>query len=84
MLTGDENIVDIDFQVVWNINDPAKFLFNLREPATSRSLPCRNRPCARSSRQSELAPILNRDRHLIADSRLQDLIQGTLDSYNPA
>ena len=25
MLTGDENIVDIDFQVVWNINDPAKY-----------------------------------------------------------
>ena len=29
MLTGDENIVDIDFQVVWNISDPAMFLFNL-------------------------------------------------------
>ena len=26
MLTGDENIVDIDFQVVWNISDPAKFV----------------------------------------------------------
>ena len=32
MLTGDENIVDIDFQVVWNISDPAKFLFNLADP----------------------------------------------------
>ena len=29
MLTRDENIVDIDFQVVWNVSDPAKFLFNL-------------------------------------------------------
>ncbi len=32
MLTGDENIVDIDFQVVWNISDPTKYLFNLRDP----------------------------------------------------
>ena len=32
MLTGDENIVDIDFQVVWNINDLQKFLFNLAQP----------------------------------------------------
>ena len=29
MLTTDENVVDIDFEVVWNIADPARFLFNL-------------------------------------------------------
>ncbi|MBB6254664.1 FtsH protease activity modulator HflK [Nitrospirillum iridis] len=33
MLTGDENIVDIDFTVFWVIKDPGKFLFNIREPA---------------------------------------------------
>ncbi|WP_307718707.1 FtsH protease activity modulator HflK [Azospirillum sp. B4] len=33
MLTGDENIVDIDFAVFWVIKDPGKFLFNIREPA---------------------------------------------------
>jgi len=32
MLTGDENIVDIDFQVVWNITDPQQYLFNLANP----------------------------------------------------
>ena len=32
MLTGDENIVDIDFQVVWNITDPQLYLFNLADP----------------------------------------------------
>ncbi|HBT02134.1 MAG TPA: HflK protein, partial [Citreicella sp.] len=32
MLTTDANIVDIEFQVVWNINDPAKVLFNIRDP----------------------------------------------------
>ena len=32
MLTGDENIVDIDFQVVWNVRDIQKFVFNIAEP----------------------------------------------------
>ncbi|MEY4304723.1 MAG: hypothetical protein RIT52_898, partial [Pseudomonadota bacterium] len=32
MLTRDQNIVDMEFQVVWNIEDPAKYLFNLADP----------------------------------------------------
>ena len=32
MLTGDENIIDINFSVFWQINDPEKFLFNIRDP----------------------------------------------------
>lgn len=80
MLTGDENIVDIDFQVVWNISDPEKYLFNLRDPQLTI------RAVAESSMreiiaQSQLAPILNRDRGAIA-ARLADLIQSTLDSYD--
>jgi hypothetical protein len=34
MLTGDQNVVDIGFQVVWNIADPEKYLFNLADPRT--------------------------------------------------
>lgn len=80
MLTGDENIVDIDFQVVWNISDATKYLFNLRDPDLTISA------VAESSMreiiaQSQLAPILNRDRGVIAE-RLKDLIQTTLDSYD--
>ena len=38
MLTGDENIVDIDFTVFWRIRDAADFLFNTRNPeATIKS-----------------------------------------------
>ncbi len=33
MLTGDENIIDIDFAVFWRIRDAAAFLFNTRHPA---------------------------------------------------
>ena len=80
MLTRDENIVDIDFQVVWNITEPDKFLFNLRDARPTI------RAVAESAMreiiaQSELAPVLNRDRGAIAD-RLLDLIQLTLDSYD--
>jgi len=32
MLTGDENIVDINFVVFWIIKDAGKFLFNIRAP----------------------------------------------------
>jgi len=79
MLTGDENIVDIDFEVVWNISDPKEFLFNLAEPRTTI------RAVAESSMRevigrSELGPILNRDRQAIG-SEVRDLIQSTLDSY---
>ena len=80
MLTGDENIVDIDFQVVWNISDPAKYLFNLRDPqVTIRAVS--ESAMREIIAQSELAPILNRDRGLI-ESTTQDLIQATLDSYD--
>ncbi|RYH01803.1 FtsH protease activity modulator HflK [Salipiger sp. IMCC34102] len=80
MLTGDENIVDIDFQVVWNISDPQRYLFNLADPpqtieAVSESV------MREIIAQSQLAPILNRDRGAIAD-RLRSEIQSTLDSYN--
>ena len=80
MLTGDENIVDIDFQVVWNITDPQLYLFNLADPPQTIAATAESAMREIIS-QSELAPILNRDRGAIAD-RLRDLIQSTLDSYS--
>ena len=35
MLTGDENIIDINFSVFWRIRDAAAFLFNTRNPAST-------------------------------------------------
>ena len=80
MLTGDENIVDIDFQVVWNITDPRQYLFNLANPPQTIAAVAESAMREIIS-QSELAPILNRDRGAIAD-RLRDLIQTTLNSYD--
>ncbi|TNJ48582.1 FtsH protease activity modulator HflK [Phaeobacter sp. B1627] len=80
MLTGDENIIDVDFQVVWNITAPDQYLFNLRDPkATIQAVS--ESAMREIIAQSELAPILNRDRGVISQ-RLEELIQSTLDSYN--
>ncbi len=80
MLTGDENVVDIDFQVVWNISDPAKYLFNLATPPETVAVVAES-AMREIIAQSQLAPILNRDRAVIAQ-RLEDLIQSTLNGYD--
>jgi membrane protease subunit HflK len=80
MLTTDANVVDIGFSVVWNVSDPSKLLFNIRDPqltvqAVSESV------MREIIAASNLAPILNRDRGIIADTAVQN-IQATLDEYD--
>ncbi|WP_151720357.1 FtsH protease activity modulator HflK [Gemmobacter serpentinus] len=80
MLTRDQNIVDVAFQVVWNVKDPEGFLFNLADPAdTVRAV------AASAMRdiiaRSELTPVLNTGRASIA-ADLQANVQATLDEYN--
>lgn len=79
MLTRDEAVVDIEFQVVWNVTDPARFLFNLADPRETV------RAASESAMRdiiarSELSPILNRDRGAIA-ADLRAAVQELLDSY---
>ena len=38
MLTGDQNIIDIDFIVQWRIKNAQDFLFNIRDPAATVKL----------------------------------------------
>ncbi|MBK6467377.1 MAG: FtsH protease activity modulator HflK [Rhodobacter sp.] len=79
MLTRDQNIVDIGFQVVWNISDPEEYLFNLADPdETIRAV---SESAMRDIiARSELSPILNRERGAIAVD-LRVAVQGTLDEY---
>ncbi len=79
MLTGDENIVDIFFQVVWNVRNPAEFLFNIADPRATIQAVSESAMREVVSR-SELSPILSRDRGVIAQE-VRDLIQATLDEY---
>jgi modulator of FtsH protease HflK len=79
MLTTDANIVDIGFQVVWNVSDPALLNFNIAEPeetvrAVSESV------MREIISATPLAPILNRDRGVIAET-VRENIQLALDEY---
>jgi membrane protease subunit HflK len=80
MLTTDANIVDIGFQVVWNVNDPAKMIFNLADPeltvrAISESV------MREIIASTPLSPILNRDRGLISDTARAE-IQTSMDALD--
>jgi membrane protease subunit HflK len=79
MLTGDENIVDIDFAVFWVIKDPAKFLFNIREPEETVKKVAESAMREIIGR-TEIQPALTDARQRIeSDSR--QLLQTILDQY---
>ncbi len=79
MLTGDENIVDIDFQVVWNISNIEEFVYNLAAPEDTIKAVSESAMREIIAR-SKLAPILTSDRGVI-QQELTELIQATLDGY---
>jgi membrane protease subunit HflK len=80
MLTRDENIVDIDFQVVWNISNAEKFLFNLAKPReTIRAVS--ESAMREVVARTDLTPILTTGKGQIT-TELGMLIQETLDSYD--
>src|SRR5712672_3982354 len=79
MLTGDENIVDINFTVFWIIKDARAYLFNIRAPeATVKS-------AAESAMrevvgETPIAQALSEGRGKI-ETDTQHLLQGILDTY---
>jgi len=79
MLTGDENIVDVDFVVFWRIRDAGKYLFNIQNPDTTV------KEVAESAMrevvgQSNIQPILTQERQKTEEA-VQELMQRILDSY---
>lgn len=83
MLTGDENIVDINFTVFWVIKDAAQFLFNVQNP--DGQLDGTIKAVAESAMRevvgkNKIEPILTADREPIQDE-VQALMQRILDSY---
>ena len=79
MLTGDENIVDIDFSVFWIINDAGKFLFNVQVPELTI------KEAAETSMrevigQSKIQSIFTEGRTEIED-KARVLIQSIVDDY---
>ena len=80
MLTQDENIVDVEVAVQWRINDPADFIFNVRDPALTLRQVTESAVRAVIG-QSELDYVLTEGRSEIAQEQ-QQLMQDILaDDY---
>ena len=85
MLTGDENIVDVNFNVFWNVKDAPAYLFNIRNPGGNPDANANVKAVAESSMrevigQNDIQPILTKSRQEIEET-VKALIQRTLDSY---
>ena len=83
MLTGDENIVDINFTVFWVIKDAAAFLFNVENPAGAQDATIK--AVAESAMRevvgrNQIEPILTQNRETIQE-QVGQLMQQVLDSY---
>jgi membrane protease subunit HflK len=80
MLTGDENIIDIDFAVFWRIRDAGEFLFNIRNPEQT----------VKSAAESVMREVIGRTeiQPALTEARArieQDVrrgVQAILDQYN--
>ncbi len=79
MLTGDENIVDVDFVVYWRIKDAQKYLFNIQNPDTTVKEVAES-VMREVVGQSNIAPILTEARQKTEQS-VQKLMQDVLDNY---
>ena len=73
MLTGDENIVNIDFSVFWVIKDAGNFLFKIQDPEGTVKAAAETAMREVIAR-SDIQPILTEGRSLI-ETDTQEIIQ---------
>ena len=79
MLTGDENIVNIDFSVFWVIKDAGKFLFKIQDPAATVKATAET-AMREVIAKSKLQSILTEGRSQI-EIETQEIAQSLLDEY---
>jgi membrane protease subunit HflK len=81
MLTGDENIVDVDFSVFWlvKLNGASDYLFNIQNPEGTVKAVAESAMREVVGR-SNIQPILTGARHTI-EAAVIELMQKTLDEY---
>ncbi len=79
MLTGDENIVDIDFTVFWVIKDAGQYLFKIRDPEATVKKAAESAMREVIGR-TDLQPALTEARQQIETSTRQ-LLQAMLNDY---
>jgi membrane protease subunit HflK len=82
MLTGDENIVDVNFSVFWKVKPTGvgQYLFNIQHPAGTVKAVAESAMREVIGR-SDIQPILTGARQ-VTETAVQDLMQKTLDHYS--
>jgi membrane protease subunit HflK len=79
MLTGDQNIIDIAYQVRWNIRDPEQYLYELAQPQETV------RQVAESAMRQIVSQVTLQDAIGAArgeiEARVREEMQQTLDGY---
>jgi membrane protease subunit HflK len=80
MLTGDENIVDINYSVFWVIKDASKYLFNIQDPIGTIKVVAETAMREVIARK-KIQTILTQGRAEI-EIEVQKIMQQILDSYN--
>jgi len=80
MLSGDQNIVDVQFTVLWVISDANKYLFNLEDQKKTVGI------VAEAAMREHVGLSRGEDvrtkKRLEAESTVKELMQKTLDSYD--
>ncbi len=79
MLTGDENIIDIDFTVLWRIYDAPDYLFNIRDREQTVKLTAES-VMREIIARTDIQPALTEARQSI-EADVRTLVQETLDNY---
>ena len=79
MLTGDENIVDVQYSVLWQIKDPAYFLFNVEEP--NQTIKSVSESAMREViARNKIQDIMTSERRVI-EVEVKEIMQRVLDRY---
>jgi len=79
MLTGDENIVDVNFTVFWVIKDAGAYLFDVDNPDQAIKAVAES-AMREVVGENQIEPILTQDREPV-QIKVRDLMQKTLDRY---
>jgi len=79
ILSGDQNIVDIQFVVQWRISDAGEYLFNMRDPEATVKIAAES-ALREVVGSNPLTAVITSQRDQLAQEA-RELLQGVMDSY---
>jgi len=79
ILSGDQNIVDIQFVVQWRVSDAGQYLFNIRDPEGTVKIAAES-ALREVVGSNQLTAVITNQRDELAQ-QARELLQGIMDSY---